>query len=374
MSERIHKIEGKERDDEDWLQHYIAKHLEILPLRDIDGIECKTKFIGREFISTDILLLDERGLMTIVEVKTPEDARSRRSVLAQIFDYAAQLAKQDANDLCRALSESIPKGPNEDFPDLLKTYQEIANAYQRDINDYKPKEKYHPGLMRLAKYILGSNRDKDIILWCDRFVRMIDEGSFRLVIVIKEVSQPLVELTNYLSSSLSRGLQLAVVELSPITIGGERYFVPHLVGANGSLSPVYYREEKTAERQYWEWDENSFFDEAKKNLNSKELEAVKKLYEFSCQRCGKENIRWGKGENGSFTPRFDWIPKYETSYNIYLDGYLRTWNKKLLRELEEQNLVSKPGLDAWIPKEEWVPKVDKIISTIDKWISEHETR
>lgn len=264
MNSRIHKIEGEFNRSEDWLQEYIANYPNILPLRDLEGIETDLILLGREFLGIDILFVDKRGLITIVEVKRSVDARSKREVLAQILDYAAKIINYESETLCKDLCNTLPKEANKTFRNLSANYEKI-NEYLSDHSD-------EDVVKIFAEKILEIKNDKEKEEWINKFKSMQREGSLRLVLVLDEVSKELMELTNYLNSNLSRGTQFAVVELSPEPKKDPYRFIPHLVGASGSLSPIYYREEKFQSRELYDWDEGRFLEQIEKTEYEEDID------------------------------------------------------------------------------------------------------
>src|SRR4051794_40436015 len=88
----------KAYDAESILQELIASHPEMLASD--DGGHGRLLFIRREAGVSDLddgatrwsldhLYLDSQGVPTLVEVKRSSDTRSRREVVAQMLDYAA---------------------------------------------------------------------------------------------------------------------------------------------------------------------------------------------------------------------------------------------------------------------------------------------
>jgi hypothetical protein len=88
-------------DSEDHIQRLIAEHPEVLAGEQFSGQEPRRWFlVGREISipdgenassrwSIDHLYLDQDAIPTLVEVKRRSDSRSRREVVGQMFDYAA---------------------------------------------------------------------------------------------------------------------------------------------------------------------------------------------------------------------------------------------------------------------------------------------
>jgi hypothetical protein len=271
LYERIHQLQEQFQSDEDWLQRYIGKHPEVLPMRDLEGIEPGLRLIARELKDMDLLFADERGLLTIVETKLIDNPEAKRQVVAQVLDYASRLGKMDILTLCKELS--LQKNKEEimrDFPAVRDLSKLLFDSLQNDSPDSQVRAK-----KILAHYVITGKLKSDPP-WSDtkpskerdfleRLDQMLKEGSFRLVIVTYEANPQLMDITNYTNSILQHGNQLVVTELSIDPLDNPTRFIPHLVGAPGRLSSYYYREYKSLERLEKEWDRELFFDALSKN-------------------------------------------------------------------------------------------------------------
>jgi hypothetical protein len=94
--------------DEAYIEKLIFDHPEILPIGEID-----TAYINPVPICTqlstkagtlDILLLTPAGRIVIIEAKLWRNPEAKRTVVAQILDYAAELSRWTYEDLEREVS------------------------------------------------------------------------------------------------------------------------------------------------------------------------------------------------------------------------------------------------------------------------------
>jgi hypothetical protein len=296
VRDRLHKIELNFRGDEEWLQKYLATHPSLLAcaLADIEGIEPKLRLIGRELEGIDLLFVDERGLLTVVETKIAQNPESRREVVAQLLDYASQLCKWSVEDLCRSIARLHGQRCIEGLEDL----QELSAA----LDELNLEEGTHQKQMDQAKAILANyvmegtyekmekpSRSGESLL--KRLDAMLTEGSLRLVIVTYDapagVRARLLDIVNYVNSSMQRGRQLVVVELSKVDLQDGSYFIPHLVGGPQPLSAEYYREEG-GKRVYRKWDRTTALrafkpdiaDEVTSLIDAVDLQNQKLWYRF----------------------------------------------------------------------------------------------
>jgi len=296
VGSRMHKIQGSFKEGEEWLQRYLGTHPELLPLRDLEGIESSLKLIGRELSNIDLLFADEKGLLTIVETKLPENWEVKRVVIAQLLDYAATLKKWDVNDLCLRIATMSEKS-TEGLSELKK----LSEALHRHLHSGGfTEESAESAKTILANYVLQGEAKEGVKpprkrrLFLQNLDAMLAEGSFRLVIVTYEVSSQLLDLLNYVNSTTQRGHQIIAVELSKENLQGGLYFIPHLVGAPQVLSAVYYREE-TPERVYGIWEP----EELVQALSDSLATDVSALINAVRQKGGKLWYRMGTGKSPS---------------------------------------------------------------------------
>ena len=258
-SSRIHRIQGEFGASEDWLQEYLGNNPNLLPMRDLEGIESNLRLIGRELSNIDLLFADEKGLLTIVETKLAESAELRRDFVGQLLSYAATLKKWDVGDLCLRVA-TLGEKDTEGLPELRK----LSEAMHKHVHNGRfTEESAGSAKTILSNYVLEgevkepAKRTKKGDSFLNNLNAMLAEGSFRLVLVTYEVSSQTLDLLNYVNSTTQRGHQLVAVELSREDLQDGLHFIPHLVGAPQALSAVYYREE-VSERVYGSWTTEQF--------------------------------------------------------------------------------------------------------------------
>ncbi|MGI0080817.1 MAG: hypothetical protein ACRECH_14490 [Nitrososphaerales archaeon] len=235
--------------DEDWHQEYLANHLELLPLEDLEGIKSETRIIARECIENiDLLLLDDKGLLAIVEVKLAKNPESGREVLSQVLHYEAKLKDKTLKEICREIARTGEKTHLK--IDKLKRFSlDLRKAF----DDKKNAEEAWKRV--LANYVLSDDLNSQHIpkekvkQFIERAEDLLRAESFRMVVVTDNANREFLQVLNHLGSIVERGHQLVGVELSPTRTDGTYYFVPHLVGTATRLDIEYYRKEEV-ERYY----------------------------------------------------------------------------------------------------------------------------
>ena len=112
VGRRLVRIQAQPNDpkDEAWLQEILYSHPELLPVNEIDDFYAPPISIGRE-VGTDRgpidnLYVSPVGGITIVETKLWKNPDKHRTVVAQVIDYAKELATWDYDRLCEAILQS----------------------------------------------------------------------------------------------------------------------------------------------------------------------------------------------------------------------------------------------------------------------------
>jgi hypothetical protein len=96
-AESLKKIELYENPyNEDWLQNIVFEQPNILPISEIEPVFADAVAICRELRTgsgfCDVVLVNSSGFVTIVECKLWKNPDARRKVVAQVMDYAKDIA------------------------------------------------------------------------------------------------------------------------------------------------------------------------------------------------------------------------------------------------------------------------------------------
>ncbi|MGC8817717.1 MAG: hypothetical protein ACP5PX_08075 [Candidatus Hadarchaeum sp.] len=175
---------------EEVLQEVLARYPDLLPGDQIDPENPRRwLFVAREMgipgdaneggrWSLDLLFLDQDGIPTFVECKRATDTRTRREVVAQMLDYAAngveywdmdrlrQAAAETARSRGRSLDDEISSmlGESEDGTDVEGYWEKVeANLRNRRVrlvlvSDSTPKE-----LRRLVEFLNEEMRNVEVL-------------------------------------------------------------------------------------------------------------------------------------------------------------------------------------------------------------------
>lgn len=128
--QRLERIPFQEAGfSEAQLQEWLFNHPEALPMRQIDpsfgpvARLCQELPVGDNYL--DLAYVNETGRLMLVECKLWRNPQSRREVIGQILDYAADIVKWDYEQLSDAISSasgrsgtSMYEVASEEFPSL----------------------------------------------------------------------------------------------------------------------------------------------------------------------------------------------------------------------------------------------------------------
>lgn len=101
---------SSEGRNEAWLRDFLLRHPGTLPAADIDPAFSDPLPVCRELRTSagpiDAVFINSRGALTLVECKLWRNPEARREVVAQILDYAKEIARWRYEDLQREVSRA----------------------------------------------------------------------------------------------------------------------------------------------------------------------------------------------------------------------------------------------------------------------------
>lgn len=129
--QRISLSGGNGQYSEQWLQELLFNNPNALPIREIDpharGLVPVCTELNTNAGPADILYVTCTGQIVLVETKLWRNAEARRTVVAQILDYAKELSDWTYEDLSREAAAASGRGPSH----LL----EAVRAFHPDLNE-----------------------------------------------------------------------------------------------------------------------------------------------------------------------------------------------------------------------------------------------
>jgi hypothetical protein len=222
---------------------------------------------GTDRWSVDLFLVDQDGTPTFVECKRFMDTRSRREVIGQVLEYAANGHHYWTADKIRDFSE--------------ETCQVKGIALEQAM------QRLQPNIKEPMEDFFG------------RVQQNLREGQVRMVFFLEESPFELRSVVDFLNKQMERS-EVLLVEARQYDSGNMRIVVPTLVG--------YTEQARLAKRSFTgiaspagrRWDPVSFFEDARTKLDDAAFQAVEELYK-QCATLGFD-IGWGRGAiTGSFS-------------------------------------------------------------------------
>lgn len=195
--------------NEAWLQQLLYTHPELLPVDEFDECYSPPIPIGREVATDrgpiDDLFVSPFGGITIVETKLWKNPEKHRTVVAQVIDYAKELATWDYDRLCEAILASS------------RRWGETQNV-------------------SLEEKVAASLATKGIPLheFQESVAATLSQGNFLLLIVGDRISPNIALLTKAIQSAPGLGFTLGLAEMQLYqTIPGKDWpllVIPEVLG------------------------------------------------------------------------------------------------------------------------------------------------
>ncbi len=255
---------------EDGLQHLIEQYPEIIPGKQITpGSEEPPRFLMlcREMPvgswALDFLLVDQHGILTLVEAKLVENPESRRAVIGQIIEYAANAADYWADG---------------------KLYEKASSYYAKNSQD-------------LNAAVIGLTKDEDIT--ADEFFEVVEknlkQGKLRLIILTDQLRPEVRRIIEYLNRE-TINIEILGLEISFYGDSEESFvLVPRVVGQSVQIA-----NKKKADGKAIAWDYKSLVD-AYSDMEESPVSAVRdRLLKIVGWANGAGVMDVGRVQNPSF--------------------------------------------------------------------------
>lgn len=328
-------IPGKQISPEDPLRWMLIKR--EMPVPDPET--------GSNRWSIDFVLVDHLARLAFVECKRFQDTRSRREVIGQMFEYAANGSFYWEKDDLKGFAEESAKNIGATLEDELNALFE------------------------------GETRDVDEFF--QQVTDNLEVGQMRLIFFMEEAPYQLKSMVEFLNKQME-STDVLLVEAAQYEHEGKRLVSPMLFGYTEEARRV----KKTVTIQKGEsrqWDEDSFFEAVKSNLKDEEHQAIRNLYD-ECIKIGCKP-RWGKGtRNGSFSFIFNEVSK-NTVISVFSEGTLqfpfgafkKTTAQTEFRNVYKQKVETEMGLIfpedyhkrlSIFKKDDWITRVPDLLNVI----------
>lgn len=218
---KLNQMVETEYENEDILQLLLEKYPDLLPGDQISPEDPRRwLLVSREMgvpgdidetgrWSLDHLFLDQDGIPTFVECKRSTDTRSRREVVAQMLDYAANGTEYWSMDRLRQAAA------------------ETARSQGRLLDDE-------------VMEISGYEDDEGVEAYWNTVEENLKAGKVRLVFVADKTPKELRRLVEFLNAKME-DVEVIAVEIKQYMGEGRKALVPRVIGiteATRSTSPA----------------------------------------------------------------------------------------------------------------------------------------
>lgn len=195
-------------ENEDALQQRIAASPEMLPLSGQPQPLLAAAFreVGLGGGSADVLAFEDNGRPCVIEVKLEKHPGAKRDVVAQVLSYAAGL-------------RSIGGAEN----------------LERKILKEKLADKRLVDVVQESESVDGDNFDESAFY--ENLNKHLDAGSFRIVIVLDDAPEQLVNIIGYLDLVTTKDINLDLVTVSAYDLNDEQFLVPQRIDLKHALDP-----------------------------------------------------------------------------------------------------------------------------------------
>ena len=303
--------------------------------------------------SIDFLYADQDATPTFVECKRFNDTRSRREVVGQIFEYAANGHYYWTKELLEKYAEESSMNNGATLDEMLLTLQ----ATNEDFPE----------------------------AFFERFKENLREGQLRIIFFLEEAPVELKSVVGFLNKQMERS-EILLVEAKQFEKNGSRIVVPTLFGYTEEARRIKRTVNISSGLPRRKWDKTLFFEEISKNLDIKMITAIKRLYEYS--ELSNNVIKWGNGAvNGTFSFACNYISPRSIfsvySHNgsmvlnfgwIYGNEYADTFKEDFIRLLTSKMGLRLPELPKYpsVPIAIWGEKVDIFIEILEELLPKNE--
>lgn len=346
--EKAVKVDRSNFDKEDYLQKYIYNNPESIPLYDIKE-DIRLLILAREFPTNsgpvDAIGIDQYGELYIIETKLFKNP-DKRTVISQALDYGAALWKHsnDFNEFLGILDEHTQKVFK------LRTTEKIKEFFQ--LSDDEVESTINKARVNL------------------------NNGVFHFVVLMDKLDDRLKDLILYVNQNSQ--FDIYAVELEYYKHDTYEIIIPKIFGAEVKKD-ISVSSSSSSRRK---WTEEMLLEDARQKLTLDEYRGFDQIYNFSKEHATE--MRLGTGSYGSFSPIFGNISD-RSLFTLSTDKRLAfnfEWTAKVNEPLAEEFKTKLESIGFSFPEnykelrpsvttEEWLPKTNSFIRTIDILIKSH---
>ncbi|WP_071515665.1 hypothetical protein [Geitlerinema sp. PCC 9228] len=237
--------------------------------------------------SLEHLFVDQNAIPTLVSVKHSDDTASRRQVIGQLLEYAAN---------------AMVAWPLE-F--IVSQFESNCRHADRD-----PEQVF-------AEF-LGDEADEERF-W-QQVKTNLQASKIRLIFVSDEISSQLQQVVEFLNEQMSPAEVLALEIKQFVGEGELKTLVPRSIGQTAGAR----KRKASATRERRKWDPVSFFQEFQARHSSEEAAKARWIYDWAISKAPNVMVHWGTGDTyGGFSAEVkpkNLLPM--TLFTVAIDGGL----------------------------------------------------
>lgn len=257
-STEMRRVQCKNEDLE--LQRILERNPDLLPGDQIDPDDPRRWLLlkrempvphpgtGTDRWSVDFLFADQDGMPTFVECKRFADTRSRREVVGQMLEYAANGHHYWSKDDLREYAEQAAST--------------AGTTLEKSLERLRPSEDLsHEDFFEVVQQNLR-------------------EGQLRIVFFLEESPMELRSVVDFLNRQMERS-EVLLVEARQYENAGMTIVVPTLFGYTEQARMVKRQVTVTRPGSRRTWTLEEYFADAREKLSAEHFGAVRKLYQHS---------------------------------------------------------------------------------------------
>jgi hypothetical protein len=275
-TETMKRIHCKNEDVE--IQALLEKNLDLIPGDQINPENPRRWLLikrempvpdpstGADRWSIDFFMVDQDAVPTFVECKRFADTRSRREIVGQMFEYAANGHYYWTSDIIRNHAEETASKKGQSLEDSLRG--------------------------------LHTANEESIEIFFSRIQENLREGQLRIVFFLEESPMELRSVVDFLNRQMERS-EVLLVEARQYELHKQRVVAPMLFGYTEQARQVKRSVTVNIPGSRKKWDRDSFMAEARSKLGDQQADIIETIYK-QFQLMGFD-ISWGTGAiTGSF--------------------------------------------------------------------------
>jgi hypothetical protein len=307
--ERVHC-----KDEDRELQQLLERNFNLLPEEQIEPDDPRRWLLvkrempvpdpstGSDRWSIDFVFVDQDAMPTFVECKRCADTRSRREIVGQMLEYAANGHHYWTSELLKHFAE--------------RTASERHQRLEANLEALRPTDS----------------------LSVDEFFARVQEnlreGQLRIIFFLDQSPFELRSVVDFLNKQMERS-EVLLVEARQYQADGRRVVAPTLFGYTDQARLVK-RPLGAVPGGRRRWDKESFFANAAARLQDSEVAAIARVHDAAVAN-GWE-LSWGTGQkSGSFSVK-DPALCQRSLISVYSNGEL-TLNFKWLNETDRERAI-----------------------------------